>query len=259
MTKQIVMIHGMCCGGWAWDNFKRFFEERGYECHTPTLRHHDIDPKDQPDPALGTTSLLDYAQDLEEYIRKLDEKPLLIGHSMGGLLSQMLGAREITSGLVLLTPSSPSGIINLKWSSYKSFWGVYTKWGYWRNPFRLSFKTVVYAVLNLLPEIDQKSLYEKFACESGRAFFEIASWYMDPRGVSKVDEAKVTCPVLLISGKHDRITPVSVVRKVADKYKTVSTYKEFEDHAHFAMGEPGWEKVAEFISDWLNRTFETRH
>ena len=95
MTKTIVMIHGMWGGSWYWKNFKRYFEEREYKCYTPTLRYHDIDPKHEPDPGLGTISLLDYAQDLEEYIRNLDEKPLLMGHSMGGLLAQILGAQGL--------------------------------------------------------------------------------------------------------------------------------------------------------------------
>jgi non-heme chloroperoxidase len=130
MSKNIVMIHGMCCGSWIWGNYKRFFEDKGYTCHTPMLRYHDIHPSDKPDPALGTTSLLDYAQDLEEYIHKLDDKPLLMGHSMGGLLSQLLGARGLASGLILLTPASPSGINALKYSVIKSFWSILTKWGF---------------------------------------------------------------------------------------------------------------------------------
>ena len=71
MTKTIVMIHGMWGGGWYWENFKHYFEEKGWQCHTPTLRYHDIDPGEKPDPGLGTISLTDYARDLEEYILNL--------------------------------------------------------------------------------------------------------------------------------------------------------------------------------------------
>ena len=253
MTKSIVFIHGMFGGSWHWDNYSSYFKKLGYQCYTPTLRHHDIDPKDTPDPSLGTTSLLDYTQDLEEYIRKLDEKPLLIGHSMGGLLSQILSARGIASGLVLLTPASPSGINALKYSVIKSFWSILTKWGFWRDSHRISFKAAVDSMMHLLPESTQKSEYERFVYESGRAAFEIGFWYLDPRGAAKVDETKVTCPVLVISGTLDKITPASVVRKVAKKYKTVSTYKEFENHAHWIIGEPGWENIAEFVSGWISQ------
>ena len=152
MTKTIVMIHGMWGGGWNWEKYKNFFEGKGYQCHTPYLRYHDVDPKDDPDPRLGTTSLLDYAQDLEEYIKKLDEKPILMGHSMGGLLVQMLGARELASALVLLTPASPAGVFALKFSVIKTFRSVLLRWGFWKKPHSLPFETSVYGMMHLLSE-----------------------------------------------------------------------------------------------------------
>lgn len=253
MTKTIVMIHGMWGGGWYWENFRHFFEERGYQCHTPTLRHHNIDPKDTPNPDLGTTSLLDFARDLEEFIRNLDEKPLLMGHSMGGLLAQILCARGLAEALVLLTPASPSGINALKFSVIKSFWSILTTWGFWRNPHRISFDAAVYSTMHLLPEKERKALYEKFVYESGRAAAEIGFWLFDSKGAAKVDESKVICPVLVISGSEDRITPAAVVKKVADKYKTVSTYKEFENHAHWVVLEPEWEEIAVFVFRWMHQ------
>jgi len=253
MAETIVMIHGMWGGGWYWENYKNLLEQRGFQCHTPTLRYHDMNPNDKPDPGLGTTSLLDYAQDLEEYIRDLDQKPFLMGHSMGGLLTQILGARGLAKGLVLLTPASPSGINALNYSVIKSFWSVLTKWGFWHNPNRLSFKASVYSMLHLLPAEDQKAVYDRFVYESGRAAAEIGFWLVDFKGASRVDKSKVSCPVLVVSGAEDRITPAAVVRKVANKYKAVSTYKEFENHAHWVVAEPGWEEIAEFASDWLNQ------
>lgn len=253
MSKTIVMIHGMWGGSWCWDNFKNFFEEKGYQCHIPVLRHHDVDPGDKPKPELGTTSLLDYAHDLETYIRKLDEPPIIMGHSMGGLLAQILGARGLAECLVLLTPASPSGINALNFSVIKSFWGILTRWGFWRNPHRISFKAAVYSMMHLLPDEEQKKTYNKLVYESGRAATETGLWLLDPKGASKVDETKVTCPVLIVAGAEDRITPVSVVKKVAKKYDSVATYKEFENHAHFVISEPGWEKIAAYVFEWLNR------
>ena len=84
MEKTIVMIHGMWGGGWCWDHYKPFLENKGYHCITPILRYHDRDPNDEPDPRLGTVSLTDYADDLEKQIRKLDVPVILMGHSMGG-------------------------------------------------------------------------------------------------------------------------------------------------------------------------------
>lgn len=81
--------------------------------------------------------------------------------------------------------------------------------------------------------------------------FEIGYWFFDSRRASRVDESEVTCPVLVVGASRDRITPVSVVRRVARKYGAVSTYKEFENQAHWVVGEPGWEDVAEYARGWL--------
>lgn len=139
MTETIVMIHGMWGGGWCWENYKEFFEGKGYHCITPTLRFHDVDPKEFPDPRLGTASLLDYAEDLEREINKLSTLPILMGHSMGGLLAQILGSRGLAKALVLLTPASPAGIMALKPSVIRSFWSGLTKYGFWRKPFCQTF------------------------------------------------------------------------------------------------------------------------
>lgn len=253
MTETIFMIHGMWAGSWTWHNYKNFFEEKGFKCVTTTLRFHDMDPKDSPHPQLGTTSLLDYAEDLEQEIRQLGLSPIVMGHSMGGLLAQILASRGLAKTLVLLNPASPAGIIALTPSVVKSFWSVQKKWGFWKNPIRQTFDEAVYSTLHLTPVEDQREVYDKFVYESGRAVYEIGYWLFDTKKAAYVDEQKVTCPVLVIAGGQDRITPASVVRKVAEKYKSVATYKEFEDHAHWVVAEPGWPKIAEYIISWLKQ------
>jgi pimeloyl-ACP methyl ester carboxylesterase len=139
MLDTLFMIHGMWGGPRDFDNFKGRFEAEGFRCGTPTLRYHDMDPRGEPDPRVGTTSLLDYAADLETEIRALGAKPILFGHSMGGLLAQMLGARGLAKALVLVTPASPAGIIAITPSVIRSFWSVQTRWGFWRKPMRQTF------------------------------------------------------------------------------------------------------------------------
>lgn len=245
------MIHGMWGGPWYWENYRGVFEQEGYRCVSTTLPYHDMDPRGAPDPRLGTASLLDYAEVLEQEVRRLGEKPILMGHSMGGLLAQMLGARGLAKALVLLTPASPSGIVALTPSVIKSFWSMQTKWGFWRKPMRQTFGEAVYSMLHLLPEKERKEAYDRFVYESGRAAYEIGCWPFDSARASRVDASKVTCPVLVVAGAQDRITPVSVVRRVAKKYKAVSTYKEFENHAHWVVAEPRWQEVAEYAAGWL--------
>ena len=247
------MIHGMWGGPWYWENYKGFFEQEGYRCVTTTLRFHNMDPKDPPAPRLGTTSLLDYAKDLEQEIQQLGVKPIVMGHSMGGLEAQILGSRGLAKALVLLTPASPAGILALTPSVIKSFWSGFARWGFWKKPLRQTYDEAVYSMLHLLPLDQQKETYARFVYESGRAAAEIGFWLLDSKGASQVDESKVTCPVLVIAGAQDRITPASVVRQVAQKYKAVSTYKEFGNHAHWVVAEPGWQEVAGYTAGWLKQ------
>jgi len=253
MNQTIIMIHGMQGGAWYWVNYKKYFEAKGYKCIVPTLRYHDINPKSAPPKELGTTSILDYAADLEKLIKETDGKPILMGHSMGGLIAQILGSRDLAQALVLLTPASPRGIIALTPSVIKSFWSVLFRWAFWKTPVRQTFKEAVYSALHLLPLEQQKQIYERFVYESGRAAFEIGFWLLDGKKATQVDEKKVTCPILVIAGADDRITPAAVVRKVHEKYGDLSTFRELSCHAHWVVGEPGWEDVAELIHDWLKR------
>ncbi len=257
MDDTILMIHGMWGGTWNWDNYRTFFEARGYRCVAPTLRYHDMDPKEVPDSRLGTTSLLDYARDLEAEIARIPGKPVIMGHSMGGLLAQILGGRGLAKALVLLTSAAPAGIMMLKPSVIRSFASVMLRWGFWRKPHRLPFEAAVFAMYHLVPRDEQRALYDRLVYESGRAAFEIGFWLLDPRGAARVEESRVTCPVLVVGGGQDRITPPSVTRKIASKYRSVSTYLELADHAHWVLGEPGWENVAEAVAKWLNENLRT--
>lgn len=247
------MVHGMYSAAWCWDNFRAYFEQKGYCCRTPTLRHHEVGAGSPPAIGLGETSLTDYVQDLSTYIRALPEKPIIIGHSMGGLLSQMLAAKGLAKSLILLAPAPPSGINVLQWSVIRSFSGVLRQWRFWHKPHRLSFNAAVYAPLQRLTFDEQKTLYPLLVQESGRVISEIGLWFLDPKRAAKVDETKVNCPVLIVVGSKDRMTPASVANKIFKKYRRVATYKEFDQHGHWLLGEQGWVKVADFINNWIEK------
>ena len=251
MRATLFMIHGMWGGPWCWDNFRGFFEARGYHCVAATLPFHDLDPRGAPDRRLGTASLLDYADALDQQIRSLGTTPILVGHSMGGLLAQVLGSRGRAEALVLLSPASPAGIVPVRLSVIRAFWSILTTWGFWRKPIRQTFDEAVYSALHLVPEQDRRRIHDRFGWESGRVAFEMGEWMFDARRASRVDQTRVTCPVLIIAGTEDRMTPPSIVRRVARKYRAVATYREFAGHAHWLVGEPGWEEIAAYVDTWL--------
>jgi len=247
----IVMIHGMFGTQKVWKNYKAFFEEKKYRCVIPNLRMHISKFNEIPPSQLGTVTILDYVQDLEKEIYKLNVCPVIMGHSMGGLLAQILASRGLAKALVLLAPTPPYGIMNIRYSTLRGFWSVITKWGFWRKPICQTFDEAAYSILHLLPLKEQKQVFSEMVYESGRVLLEIGLWFLDSKKASKVDESKVDCPVLVIAGSEDRITPPSIARKVARKYK--STYKEFSNHAHWIIGGPHWEEVANYIFNWLTK------
>ncbi|MGC9323784.1 MAG: alpha/beta fold hydrolase [Desulfomonilia bacterium] len=253
MNDYIMMIHGAWCGNWVWENFIQYFEGLGYRCIAPNLRFHERQSRESPPSRLGKTSLLDYAEDLENEILKLDEKPVLMGHSMGGLLAQMLGSRGLAKAIVLLTPAPPRGIFILNPSFIKSIWSALTTWGYWYKPLLLTFNEAVYAFFEQFSADERKELYECLVPESGRAGTELFQWVFDMKHASAVDEARITCPTLVIGAFHDKIMPPAVVRKIAHKYRAVTTFKEYLNHTHWVLGEPGWTEVAESCSGWLDQ------
>lgn len=254
MTDTVFMIHGMWGSAQDWANYRAFFEARGYRCVVPTLPYHGGNPGDAPDPRLGTASLLDYADALEGELRRLGDKPIIMGHSMGGLLAQILAARGLAAKLVLLMPAPPAGIFVLAPSVIRSFWRYPLRWGFWKKPYSQSFGDAVYSTLHLLPPQAQRDAYARYVPESGRVIFEIGCWPLYRGKATTVKASRISCPVLVVGGGLDRITPASAVRKVAEKYRSVSSYREFSRHAHWALGEPGWEEIAEFAARWLEQS-----
>jgi pimeloyl-ACP methyl ester carboxylesterase len=256
MAETLFMIHGMCGGGWVWDNYRSYFESQGYNCVATTLRYHDPDSRENPPPQLGTTSLLDYLDDLIAEIAHLGVEPILIGHSLGGLLAQMLASRVPCKALVALASTPPAGILVLRPRLVKAFSSILFRWGWWHQPMRHTFQEAVYSMLHALPPQDQHPTYDQFVYESGRAGFEAGFWFLDSKRAAHVDASRVTCPVLVLAGAHDRCASVHAVRRIAQRYEPHSTFHLLPKHAHWMVAEPGWQEVTGWISDWLAQVLE---
>lgn len=242
---MLMLIHGMWSRPHVWKNFKHFFEERGYRVLTPTLRHHDIEPGETPDPALATTSLLDYCDDLAAEIAGLDEKPFLIGHSMGGTLAQMLAARGLARGATLLATAHCAPIFTVNPMVLGIFVREMMLTPFWRETLLPSYRSLRYGMLNGLSERDARNLYATLIPESGRSFFEIALWYLDDKRAALVDARHVTCPLLMLTGTDDRLTPISVAQRTAEYFGSKARFETLDGHAHWLPAEVGWEQIAE--------------
>lgn len=251
MRADIVMIHGMWAGAWVWSDYLPVLEGRGYRCLTPTLRGHDVPPL-QPPASLGRTSLRDYAYDLQGEIEKLNQPPVLLAHSMGGMLAQMLGARGLARALVLLSPMPPQGFNVISIASLRMFRQTLKRWGFWRRPTRPTFRDAAAIMLEHLPEEEQRGTYERLVHESGRVACETGFWFLDPHKTKYVNATHITCPVLVVSGSEDMLHPPAMMRRLAGRYEPYATYLELPGHGHWLTGEPGAQEIAERIADWLD-------
>ncbi|MTI14625.1 alpha/beta hydrolase [Sansalvadorimonas verongulae] len=249
MTKRppIVFIHGMWGTPSVWHNFRDFFLQQGYEVHTPALRHHHT-AQNLND--VGRLSIRDYVEDLSSFIESLPDKPLLIGHSMGGLLALLLAGKGLGRGAVLLAPAAPAGLLAIRYSVLKTFAAILMKRGFWRTAHKPSPKAAAYGLFNRQPDEVQVAHYQDMVFESGRAACEIAFWWLDPHKSTRV-ESTPDIPMLVVAGKEDRLTSVSTCYKTADRYG--ASFHLFNDHAHELHSEPGWERIAEQIAIWIDR------
>ncbi len=252
MPPPIVMIHGMWCGPWVWDRWREDFAARGYTVEVPALRHHDHPAAEPADPGLGTTSVLDYADDLASLITGLPGAPVVIAHSLGGLLAQMLAARGLVRAAVLLMPAAPAGISSLRPSVLRAFASVYRTPFFWRRAVRPTLAEAAYAILNALPPAEQRATWMRFVPESGRVIAEIGLWPLDRGRAAAVEAMEVRCPVLVVAGGRDRITPAAIVRQVARRYGTDASFHEFPEQAHWIAGTVAWQPIADLVARWVD-------
>ena len=248
MKPPVLFIHGAFCGPWSLEGLQKKFEKAGYPCKAPALRFHD---QARAPAALGTTGLADYAADLQHVISALKKPPILVGHSMGGLLAQQLAARVKVAALVLLAPSAPWGVPPTTLFEIGAAQAMHLQPGYWNMVLEPSRDVALAHSLDKLPRHMREDVLSRLVSESGRATFEIMSWGMDLNHASAVDADAVRAPLLFLTGSDDRINPPSTVARIAALYGGRATAEVLDGMGHWLIGEPGWEKLAERALGWL--------
>ncbi len=250
MARLAVLIHGMWGTSGVWHRWHPFLEERGWQTIAHSLRHHDV-PLDAPPAELGATSLLDYVADLEKLILTLPEKPVVIGHSMGGLLAMLLCARGLARAGVLLTPAPPSSVLAIRPSNLMAFARIQARWAWWKKPHKATLGKALAYTFNTADRTMSEKEYSAFVHESGRALLEIGLPWLDGTKAATVDPRRVTVPLLFVAAEKDRLVPLDVVQRTAKQFAHVSHYVEYEDQGHWVLGQPGWERVADHAEAWL--------
>lgn len=245
----LVFVHGAFVGPWSWAPFVSWFEARGFEVHTPALRHHDGAAVRG---ALDGVGLEDYAADLAALIAALPALPVLIGHSLGGLLCQKLAARGLARAVVLLASAPPHGILPGPGEIGARMTLLGMAGDFWRRTVRPDFQLAHYA-LERFPADRREALFSRFVPESGRALFESLFWEFDHARASDVPPARMRVPLLSAIGSEDRVFAPETARSIAARYPGPTSFQILPGLGHYLLGEPGAESLPAFLEGWIRR------
>lgn len=236
----VLLIHGMTGGAWYWEPYQGFLAAHGYTSHAINLRGHH---GSRPVADIGRVSIADFVADALEAARAL-RNPIVIGHSMGGLIGQKVAEAGACRACVLMGSAPPRWIPVV---SLKLFVRQLK-----HLPSLLRLRPVVadrsdadVLMFNRTPVADRAAFMAQLVPDSGRAGLEISL------GAIGVSESRVTAPMLVVCGRDDQFVVPRVARAIAAKYR--APLKVYDSFAHHIMSEPGWEKPAADIVAWMDQ------
>jgi pimeloyl-ACP methyl ester carboxylesterase len=254
-SKTIVFVTGAFVSNACWDEWKTWFEGRGYKTIAPPWPHKDAPAAElrrrHPDPGIASIRLKQVTDNYAEIIKQLPEKPIIIGHSLGGLMTQILINRDLGVAGVAIDSVPPQGVIPYEFSFLKAGWRALGLFTSSKKSYLMSFKTWQYAFVNGMSLEDQKAAYERITIPESKLAARDGL-----TSAAKVDFKKPHAPLLLLGGANDHIMPASINRRNFKKYKKDGSITEFvirEGRNHFVLGLPTWKEDAEFILNWVER------
>jgi pimeloyl-ACP methyl ester carboxylesterase len=252
-SKTIVFITGAFVSSDCWDEWKPYFEQQGYRVLAPAWPYKDAPActlrQRHPDANIARQRLANLTIYFATIVKQLAEKPILIGHSMGGLITQLLLQQNLALAGIAIHSLQPQGLFTFKFSFYKAGWGALGFFTSASKTYLMSFPEWQYAFTNGMPYDEQKEAYYNLLVPESKLVVRDAT-----TAAAKVDFARPHVPLLFISGSADRFIPASLNYSNYKKYThaaSVTDYQEFKGRNHFVLGQPGWQENADFILNWL--------
>jgi alpha-beta hydrolase superfamily lysophospholipase len=252
-TKTIVLVHGMLTNPLCWEKWIPYYQAKGYKVLAPAWPGRDKSVeelrKNHPDPELPKLKLDNVVEHIANFIQGLDEKPAIIGHSMGGLVVQLLLQRDVAVAGVAIDPAPPAGVFTTSFSFLKANFPAINPF-LLHQPVMMSFEQFQYAFVNTLPLEEQRAAYDRYVVPESRG---VPASALGAAG--KVDFNKPHRPLLITAGEKDHIVPAVLNRSNYKKYKgpSITEFKEFAGRDHFVIGERGWEEVADYCLAWFEK------
>jgi non-heme chloroperoxidase len=261
----VVFVHGLWLLPTSWDRWRALFEESGYTTLAPgwpddpeTVEEAHAHPE-----VFAHKSVGDIADHFEDVIGRLNRKPAIIGHSFGGLLTQILAGRGLSAVSVAIDPAPFRGVLPLPISALRSAKPVL---GNPRNRGRavpLTYEQFRYAFANAVGEDEAEELYETFAVPgSGEPIFQAASANLNPWTEAKVKSKNPDRgPLLIIDGEKDHTVPWAIANASYKKQKRnpgVTEIVKILDRGHSLVIDHGWREVADTALKFVRRFSPTR-
>jgi pimeloyl-ACP methyl ester carboxylesterase len=252
-TKTIVLIHGAWVTPQCWSLFRAAYESQGYRCIAPAWPGLDR-PVDELrlslDPAFARTTIKSLVDHYDRIVQALPEPPVLIGHSFGGLIVQMLADRGLGAAAVAIDPGPPRWVLP-SLAAVRSALPVLLAWRGWRRVLSMSFKSFASTFANALPLDEQRPTYDQHVVPApGRIYFQAALGLGNAVNFANPKRP----PLLLIAGEDDRTSTPSMARAMHKKHSRSPVRVDlirFPGRSHWLIAEPGWQDVAGKALEWV--------
>jgi alpha-beta hydrolase superfamily lysophospholipase len=260
MTTPVLFIHGLWLHTTSWASWADLFREAGYETSAPGWpgEPDTVDEARAHPEAIADHGIDDVVAHYTKIIEGLDAKPILIGHSFGGMIAQKLLGQDLAAAAVAIDAAQIKGVLPLPLSSLRVTFPVFKNPANRHRAVSLTAEQFRYAFGNAITEQESNDLYERWAIPApGKPLFEAAAANFDPHSPAKVNTAnEMRGPLLLIMGGRDHTVPEAVTRATLKQYRhseAVSDIKEFADRAHSLTIDHGWREVADTTLTWLKQ------
>jgi non-heme chloroperoxidase len=259
-STPVVFVHGLWLLPSSWDRWATLFEEAGYTALTPgwpddpaTVEEADATPEVFANKTVGQV-----ADHFAEIIGTLKNKPAVIGHSFGGLLTQMLAGRGLSAASVAIDPAPFRGVLPLPISALKAASPVLRNPANRRRAVPLTYEQFRYAFANAVSDGEAKELHETYAVPTpGAPLFQAAAANLNPWTEVKVDTKNPNRgPLLIISGERDHTVPRAIANASYKKQKGnegVTEFVEIPNRGHSLTIDSGWLEVADKALAFVQR------
>jgi len=266
-TDTIVLIHGLWMTPRSWEHWVTHFQAKGYEVLTPAYPGFEIEVealRENPD-IIANCTVPETVDHLASVIQSVEKPPIIMGHSFGGTLTQLLLARGLGSAGVVVDSAPTEGVRVNPLSQARSLFPALKNPANIHKAVGFTPEEFHYAFTNTLSAEDSKVAYDRYAIAAPGNWvwaYGLIANFKPGHQETWVDYDADRAPLLFIGGEKDHIMPPSVNKSNAKHYKkspALTEYHEFEGRDHWTCAAPGWEDVADYALAWAQKNASTRH